>query len=762
MNAWIRLLLRHRVVVAAILLASFGLAVWTARTVRIRFVYRDFYDYPGNPHIPLFNKYTQDFGDPAGYVVILIEAKEVFAADVIDYIDHVTRKLEPERTFSRVRSLTNAKAIFAENESVVSGPLFTALPATPEALARARRIALGSSLLLRRLISEDATTTAVLAEMRTPAANATVDEQKAAIEIAEQAAAAFPVPPGVRTWISGAPVVEVETTHALLRDQMVFTPLAIFIICAMLWVTFRSIQGIVLPMVAVLVAVGWTAGIFALYGRPVDIIGSVAPATLLVYGVVDPIFVYTRFLKKIELGQSREDAITSAFSELALPCFLTSLTTALGFAAFATSKLPSIANFGRTVAIGVSLAWVTTVTVLPLAISIMPTPSARLDNLRTAVWLDRQLGRLWGFLGRHVRAVLAVAAAVATIGLLLNLHPYISTAYVGNLPRGEILDTVRILEKKLSGVTRTVIYFEGEPGSMKRPDVLRAIQRIDAFAEKQPLVGSSISLADLVGEENVAFHFGDASQRVIPKSQALVSQLLTLNDPQDLSDFVDADYSHTHIPLLHEDRGTYSWHQMVAAIEGEIAREPLFKEQGIRVSLTGYAYAAYMVLDDIVIEILVGFITAFAIIVVLELLLFRSLRLALISVVPNLIPVLASFTVLRFFHLPLGIDSSLFLSISIGGLFNTTIHFAARCQQRLREGSFTPDEVIDHTIRTVGPPALFTAAVLSFGFSVFLFSNFGGLRTLGWLSMLTLTAGFFSDMILTSVSMRAFFKFKRS
>jgi predicted RND superfamily exporter protein len=143
-----------------------------------------------------------------------------------------------------------------------------------------------------------------------------------------------------------------------------------------------------------------------------------------------------------------------------------------------------------------------------------------------------------------------------------------------------------------------------------------------------------------------------------------------------------------------------------------------------------------------------------------ELLLFRSLRIALISVVTNLLPVAASFVYLRVFDISLRIDTALFLSVSIGGLFNTTIHFAARVRQLLASGARDPDEIIPQAMRSIGPPALFTATILSLGFASFMLSGFAGLRALGMVSMITLMVGFFSDMIVTAVLMREFYDWK--
>jgi predicted RND superfamily exporter protein len=757
MERVIRLIVRHRLAIGALLLISLGAATWSALRLEVRFQFRDFFDYPGNPDVAVLDRYSAEFGDPAGFVVILVEGEDVFRRDVLDYLQAVTHDLEPIDIYSHVHSLTNANVMYGKGDDVVAGALMPVLPSTPAATEEVRRVATRSTLLVRRLVSADSRATVVMAEMRVPAVQASIHQQREAIATARAVLARHAPPSGVRVRVTGAPVAEVESTGTLFHDLGVLTPAATLLILAALWLTFRSLAGIVLPLAAVVVAMVWTAGIFAAMHHPVDIVGSTMPATLLVYGVVDPIFVLTRYMQKLEAGLARTDAIVAAQRELALPCFLTSLTTTLGFFSFATATLPTVAKYGLTVGTGVFLSWVTTVVVLPILLSLIPPPRARADRL--GPWLDRRITGLWSALRGRVRPAIAAAFVLLLLGAAVGWKQRISSVYVANLPDGEALDAIHVLERKLSGVDRTLVYFEGEPGSMKRPEVLRAIAAVDAFAEAQSTVNTSISLADLVAEANQAFHGGDAAEHRVPNSQPLIAQYLSLFDPADRSDFVDASYAHSHLRILSEDRGS----EVFRSLKRELQRvcDEQFKGLNVKTSITGHTMVGYTALDQVVIEMLIGFIIAFAIIVLFELLLFRSLGIALISVVTNLVPVAASFVYLRVFDISLRIDTALFLSVSIGGLFNTTIHFAARVRQLVSaSGEHDPDEIILQAMRSIGPPALFTAAILSLGFASFTLSGFAGLLALGMVSMITLTVGFFSDMIVTAVLMRAFYDWK--
>jgi predicted RND superfamily exporter protein len=514
---------------------------------------------------------------------------------------------------------------------------------------------------------------------------------------------------------------------------------------------FRSVQGLLLPMAAVAVSLVWTTGILAAIGAPIGIITSIFPTVLIVYGVVDPLFVFTRYLGKLQRGRTRHEAVLEALSELLLPCFLTSLTTALGFAAFVTATLSTIRVFGLVVAIGVSLSFVTTITVLPLLLVSVPAPKQQTAPPWIASRLDAGFVALANFVRARRGLVFAGAAAFIALGAVAGAGLRIVNTYVGSLPRGEELTTLHDLEDRLSGVVRLIVYVEGKPGDLKRPEVLQAMETIVRDVSKEEDVTSSSSLSTLVADVNQAFEGGDVAARRVPSSAALIAQYMTMIDPTDLGDLVNGDYSHGQMVFLVRDHGSPAvWH-LCDVIKRDTDR--YLRPLGVNPQLTG-ATIAYHEIDEMVREVLLGFVYAFAIIVALEWVMFRSLRIALLSVIPNLIPVGACFIAMRALGLDLRIESSLVLCVSIGGLFNTTIHIIARVLQQARAGAKDIDAMIEAALRTVGPPSFYTAAVLSAGLAVMAISRFQGLQIFGLLSTLTFVAAFFADSLITPALMR--------
>ncbi len=755
----VRWILKWRRFVLLVILLASAVAVYSARNIEIRFAFRDFFDFPGNPEVATIDRYHDYFEDPAGFVAVVVESDDVFDAKTLTYVTTLTRALEPSKLFSHVRSLINARATRWEKDSVDVGLLLPEIPKTKAEADRARRVAHDSVLLRRVLVADDSKATVIAAQLAVPPTSSSLEDLRDVVAVARAAVAAHPPPDGISVRITGAPVLEVEASDALLFDQKVFTPIAIFLIVLALFLAFRCMHGIVLPVIALSIAALWTAGLYPLFGRPVDMVASTIPATLLVYGAVDPIFVLRRYIDKLATGLDKESAIIATYRELGLPCFLTSITTAVGFAAFGTLDLPMIVAFGEVMAIGVVLAFVTTLIVLPILLAMLPEPPITKTD-RLAQRVDRALAATWRWSKRHRRGIVVSIIAIIAAGVVFGRTQTVSLFYTRILPPGQTDDDIRFLEREFSGVIRSGLFLEGPDDVMKDPRTLKAIEDIEQTAAKFPVVTVTVSLADVVAEMNRAFMEGDPKERRIPKSANLSAQYLQMLDPGDRARLVSEDYARSSVMIFTLDHGTAEWRPMRDAVMAVAHRE--LEPLGVTVHMTEENPAGFDVLDPLVGDMIWGFALAFGLVVLLVAVILRSIRAAAISVIPNLMPVITCFLLIAAAGITLRIGTVLFLSVSIGGLFNTSIQFLARVQQRrAAEPDADPDDIIEASMREVGPPAVFTAVILSIGFAIFTVSRFPDLRVFGVLAMNTLLVGLVSDMLYTTTLARMWFGWKR-
>jgi len=309
-------------------------------------------------------------------------------------------------------------------------------------------------------------------------------------------------------------------------------------------------------------------------------------------------------------------------------------------------------------------------------------------------------------------------------------------------------------------VIRSAVFLEGPKDVMKQPKVLQAIGRISDVAASYSIVTAVVSVADMVREMNRAFMSGDPKELRIPDSANLTAQYLELLDPADRQRLLTEDDARSHVMIFSMDHGTAEWRPMRDAVMATAQKE--LAPFHIHVEMTEQSPAGFDALDALAYDVLRGFITAFVLVLVLIAIVFRSIRIALISAVPNLVPVVACFFLLRVFGISLRVGTVLFLSVSVGGLFNTTIQLVARLRQQLAaHPDLSPDAAIEDAMRDVGPPALFTAVILSLGFAIFGLSRFPDLRVFGLLASNTLLVAFVSDMMLSTTLLRVFYRWRK-
>jgi predicted RND superfamily exporter protein len=580
-----------------------------------------------------------------------------------------------------------------------------------------------------------------------------------AIDFVREAVGRIPQPPGLRVDVSGAPLLEREITALIAADQARLMPIALIVMIALLIVVFRSWHGVALCLASVLLALFWSLGTLALFGSHIDALASAIPITLLVYGAVDPIFVLSRFRGKIAAGLDKRSALVKTYEELFVPCFLTSVTTALAFFSFATMTLRTVVVFGVVTGMGVLYAFVATAVVLPLLLLTFPAPRTNriTGEVGSYPWLENAIGALGGWIAVHVRGVLVAAGVSMLLASALLGRLQVNANTYDLVPDGRIKTVARVVDDKLSGIGSFAILFEGPPGSIKRPETIAAIAALDAYNDTWPGVTASISLADLLREMNAAFAgVSPTSAEALPLDRSLVAQYLAVLSPSDRGAFVNESYSRAQLMLTTKgEGGSAGWRKQRRALEGQIATL-LPPALGVTATVTGVDSAYLRAMDGVASEMVWGFAVGFAIVIVCVGWILRSVRAAYLSLLPNLLPAMFCFATFALLDIDLRLGTTLFLSVSIGGLFNTTIHLASRMLDQLRGGATDAAVIVDEAMRKVIPPAAFTALVLSLGFFVFAFSSYPDLRAFGILSMVSIIVGLLADTFVTPALFRLF------
>lgn len=559
-------------------------------------------------------------------------------------------------------------------------------------------------------------------------------------------------------WLGGVPYVSGVYTDVIRHDLVTFVPLTGLLTALILLIIFGSARGVLLPSVTVALAVVAALGAMMATGGKLNIINSSMPTLLLVIAVADGVHIFSRYLEEAAVSATPREAASRTMAHMTGACALTSITSAVGFASLLTAQLPIIRSFGMYSGLGILLAYLVTMLLVPPVLSLLPLPSARVRSrgpsdasrsVRFARWFtDRAVRLVW----HHRRAcgigILVGGVACGVGALQVEQNSHLLAELDPNHPASE---ANRVIEEHLGGVLSGAVMVYGQPGDMARPEVLRALDRVGQFAEDwrwrdgRPLVAQAISLAPVVKEAHADFR-GDPDARTIPDTRAGVVALLDQIPADRRAELTSADYAVTHLTFRMYDVGSAAWSVLREGLEQEIARElaPLGE---FRIVITGSSTLGQDAMGFMTRDLVTSLFLAAVIIMVLMTILFRSLWLGVLSMIPNLLPLLVTLATVGFLGIDMRVSTAVVFSVSLGIAVDDTIHLLVRFREELRRTPMDYEGALEQAMHHSGRAILFTTAILCVGFGILSASEFTAVKELGLLGAITLFSAVIGDLI---------------
>lgn len=739
MSAWLDWVLRYRVWVlgAALLLTVPALFALT------RLESEDTYDawFPStDPTYRFYQEFQKRF-DNDMFFVVAYRDEGLFSREGLAFLAELTARLEALPYVREVTSLTNVEYVRGEADALLVESLIPDVERVdPEAV---KQKALSKPLYRGLLISEDGTTTAVVGELEPVVSltqeEALVSELKALLRELEAET-------GREFYLGGYPVLDVEIMEASERDIRTFIPFTIGAIFLVLWIVFRRPSPAALAFVAVSLALLWTFGLYAGLGLKYTMMMSILPTIILAIGIADAVHILVHYYEELARGRPQREALRQTLRKMLRPCLFTTLTTGAGFISFLSSDIPVVRLTGLFAAMGIGIAFVLTVLMLPAAVSLLK-PPGQTARRRAEGRFARLLERISQTTLAHPRLVLWGALGVLALGLLGASRLEAETLGLKWLRDDHPLQqSYDFIEKNLTGLYNLELVIEGERDALRSPEVLQKIEKLSAFALAQPGVRKAISVVDYVKEINQALYGGDPTFYRVPGTAREVAQALLLYEfsgGEELRELVSGDYSAGRLTLLLNtltSREYAGLHERIL----NYAEELDFPRP---VKATGAVVLVEEMLEKLTLSQVKSLALALGLITLLMIALLRSWKLGLLSLIPNGLPILLMFATMGFFGLPLDAATSTVAGMALGIAVDDTIHFLTRFRRELRAtGDYR--RALVRTTRTVGQAIVFTSVILLAGFSVLLLGSFKGTIYLGLLIGLTMAFALVGDLVL--------------
>lgn len=688
---------------------------------------------------------------------LLLEAKSDFAApEFVSFLESLNLKLSP---VSDVLSLASVENLTANEWGLRVDSPMEFVPQTEQELAELKEKVFGNEMFITGLVSQDSSGTLILAELAFY-----YDDH---LELAHQVfqaleALAAPYRGPEQVLLAGVPMVNVYTSNYMGGDMARLMPIVILVLMAVMYISFRMLKGVLIPLAVVVAALIWTLGIMGILGRPITLVTSAMPVMLIAVAVADGIHLITEYQVMWRKLQDRDKAILATMQQLTGPVIITSLTDMAGFSSLAISSLRSIQDFGLFTAIGVFAALVFSLTFIPAALKLMKPPRFHFGEATfERSWITSGLQRLATFAIRRRRWVYAGTVALLALSIIAITRLNVGSTMVGYFKDdSKIFQASQVINEKFGGTeVLNIVVNTGRKNGLKEPEMLKKIASLQDTLETLRIIGYTSSLADYVKRINLVMNDNNPVFNRIPaKTERItVTDWVEKNGREfevEVEEEISGREQIAQYLLLYENAGgddlekladyDYSKANIVAQIRTDDTPKLLKVRQKAQNFVAvnfendvGVYYAGCsnlcIVADTLIIPSQLKSL-AFALVVVLLLLglIFRSFRYGLLGLLPLVLTILFVFTLMSAFGVHLDAVTALVASIVLGVGIDYSVHFLSR-YRKLRKEDKGFQETILEVFKTSGRAIVFNAFAVGIGFFVLMFSSFWPVIHIGWL-----------------------------
>jgi predicted RND superfamily exporter protein len=694
---------------------------------------------------PVYKQY-QDLEDQFGsgrFFVAVFKDDDLFTSEHLRLISNLTARLEQEKGVEKVTSLTNVEYVYGQDDTLVVEPLVRKIPYSSDGLSEIRRKALEKTLYRNTLISRDGTTTAILVDLHDID---TVQESEAVVNNASRIIREVEIETGKKVFLGGLGFIDAAIRRASVEDFATFFPVALVMIFLILSVTFRLLAPAVLSILVVSLALLFTLALYAAGGQKFNMMTPLLPMLLLTIGVAESVHILVHYyFEELSSCLTREEALRQTVEKMFRPCFFTSLTTAVGFASFVVSSVPITRVTGLYAALGIIIIFALSIVVLPAALSFLPAPRGWKQKAAQGV-STKGLQQLTLFTLRFRRGILIGALVLTVPAAYGSLHVSSESTFIRLLrPSNPVREVYEFIEANMIGQSNLEILVETAPDGLKDPDLLRRVDRLQEFISQRPYVTKTISVVDLLRDMNRALHDGDPAHDAIPPTRQGVAQTLLLYEMSGgdgLRHYVTGDYALGRVTVFFKSASI----QILAELEDEILTHAQ-EELDLPVQVTGTLAIFKDGAQKLTNSQIRSLVAAFVAITLLIMLFLRSVRLGLISMIPNIIPVFLLFSTMGWAGIDLDVATVMVAGMALGIGVNDTIHYMTRFRRELEEcGDYEATVRLCGT--TVARAMVTTSAILFTGFIVLSMGNSQAIANLGLLSSVTMLYALVGDLFL--------------
>ena len=677
-------------------------------------------------------------------ILVAVESQDVFSPRTAGLVKRLTDELATVAGVQSVISLSNVLTFRNSEEGLDIAPLMQKVPETQEASEALRREAFADRLIADTLISKNGDTTGILVNLRNVQGYDFLQKVNAELDETIRDAA-----PEARIWVTGLPRIKLATTNIILDDLIRFPPLISAVMMVILWLFLRSVTGVLVPLVTVVISVVWTMATITVLGYSLNMVTALVPSLLIILTLSYSMYVVSDMRLARREKEAGDVDLGDVLRGISLPVLLAGATTAVGFLSLCLSDLRAIQEFGLFSVIGVVYATVLALTLAPSLIVVVER-GPRMDRKPSVpakdTKFDHLLHAIAGFDLRHRAAIFVVSGIVVVIAAWGMTELRVGTEHITNFrPDAPVRLAFEKANDRLNGINPfSVIVRADYPEAFKQPGNLKQIEALEGWLRSQPEIGGVISLVDYIKSVNSAFNDKDPAADRIPDSSKTISQLLFFADSDETDRLVDSRYQTLNITVRAKVIDSGDVKALVDRISERLKQLPAH----LHARTTGNAVLLNQAIDDIMWGQVKSVFTTLLIVYGMLTALFLSFGVGFMALIPNIVPVVVYFGALGITGISLNPSTSLIAPMVIGVAIDDTIHYFARLNSFARKYP-DPHRSTMVTLAAVGRPMTYTSLALCVGFLLLTTSELRMQAQVGAMASFALAVAWLSDLFLT-------------
>lgn len=766
------LVLKYRKLLLVILLLITGVMGYFASHIQLSYEFSKAIP-TDNPRYQEYLSFKKKFGDDGNVLVLGVQTKDFFKAENFNQFSQLGLKLQSIPYVENVLSVANAVNLLKDSstQKLITQPVFSDTRNQSE-------IEHGETILYRlpfyNGLLYNKQTDAYLMIVRI---NKDVLNSKGRTKVINNILAAsnsFTASTNIQVHLSGLPLIRTQVADRIAKEMKWFIVGSLALSALILLILFRSLVTMALSLSVVLIGVTWSVGLTYLLGYKITLLTALIPPLIVVIGIPNCIYFLNKYHTTYRQTNDKNASLIAMVSKMGVVTLFCNITAAIGFAVFALTNSAILKEFGQVAGIGIMFIFLISFILLPAALSFMKAPVASQLKYLDFKAIIQFLLKIEQWVFNHQRIVYLLTGLLIIFSLFGMAKIRSEGFIVDDLPKDDkIYKDLKFFENNFKGVMPLEIIVDTKKrGGLSGARILPVLKKMDSlslYITGQPDMSRPLSVAEGMKFVKEGFYEGDSSNYSLPNTfdLAFIGDYLkgaktstNNNSPSSLlNSFMDTAHESTRMSINMADVGTRKLPLILNALHKK--SDQLFDSSKYKITYTGSTITFLEGSAFIIEGLKESILWAFLFISLCMLYLFKSVRILLCSLIPNLIPLVVTAGIMGWAGVRLKPSTVLVFSIALGIAVDVTIRFLVNYKQELPTNNNNIAATIGQTINQTGLSIIYTSMVLIAGFIIFCFSGFGGTQSLGWLTSITLLLATLANLILLPVLLLNFTKIKK-